>query len=66
LVSGENPAGCKIYLLAPSEQKELDTFLKENLEIGRIHLSKSLMSSPVFFIKKEGWFSLLSSRLLSP
>jgi len=39
--------------LAPTEQKELDQFLKENLETGWIHLSKSLMASPVFFIKKK-------------
>src|SRR5271156_462067 len=53
LVPGEKPAGCKIYPLAPSEQKELDAFLKENLETGRIRPSKSPMSSPVFFIKKK-------------
>jgi hypothetical protein len=53
LVPGEKPSGCKVYLLSPSEQKELDTFLKENLETGRICLSKSLMASPVLFIKKK-------------
>jgi transposase InsO family protein len=53
LVPGEKPAGCKIYPLAPSEQKELDAFLQENLETGRIRPSKSPMSSPVFFIKKK-------------
>ena len=35
------------------EQKELDQFLKENLETGQIRLSKSPMASPVFFIKKK-------------
>jgi len=39
--------------LAPTEQKELDKFLKENLETGQIRPSKSLMASPVFFIKKK-------------
>jgi len=39
--------------LAPTEQNELDQFLKENLETGRICPSKSLMASPVFFIKKK-------------
>jgi len=39
--------------LAPTEQKELDQFLKENLETGQIRLSKSPMASPVFFIKKK-------------
>jgi len=43
----------KVLLLAPTEQKELDQFLKENLETGWIRLSKSLMASPVFFIKKK-------------
>ena len=35
------------------EQKELDQFLKENLETGQIRPSKSPMASPVFFIKKK-------------
>jgi len=39
--------------LALTEQKELDQFLKENLEKGQICLSKSPMASPVFFIKKK-------------
>jgi len=39
--------------LALTEQKELDQFLKENLETGRICPSKSPMASPVFFIKKK-------------
>src|SRR5271163_1772770 len=53
LIPGEKAAGCKVYPLAPSEQKELDLFLKENLETGRIRPSKSPMSSPVFFIKRK-------------
>ena len=36
------------------EQKELDQFLKENLETGWIRPSKSPMVSLVFFIKKDG------------
>jgi len=35
------------------EQKELDFFLEENLCTGQIHLSKSPMAAPVFFIKKK-------------
>ena len=35
------------------EQKELDIFLKENLETGWIRPSKSLILFPVFFIKKK-------------
>ena len=36
LVPGSKPSSCKIYPLSPVEQKELDAFLKENLEMGRI------------------------------
>ena len=39
--------------MSPVEQKELDDFLDENLSTGRIHLSKSPMASPVFFVKKK-------------
>ena len=53
LVPGAKPAGCKVYPLSPSEQKELDAFIQENLESGRIRPSKSPMASPVFFIKKK-------------
>ena len=53
LIPGEKASNCKVYLLAPMEQKELNQFLKENLETGRICLSKSPMASPVFFIKKK-------------
>jgi hypothetical protein len=53
LIPGEKPSGCKVYPLSPSEQKELDAFLQENLESGRIRPSKSPMASPVFFIKKK-------------
>jgi hypothetical protein len=53
LVPGAEPAGCKVYPLSPSEQRELDAFLQENLDSGRIKPSKSLMASPVFFIKKK-------------
>ena len=35
------------------EQKELDSFLEENLRTERICLSKSPMAAPVFFIKKK-------------
>jgi hypothetical protein len=53
LIADAAPKSCKVYLLAASEQKELDVFLKENLESGRIHPSKLPMASPVFFIKKK-------------
>ena len=35
------------------EQKQLDEFLKEQLDMGRIQPSKSPMASPFFFIKKK-------------
>jgi len=54
LIPGEKASNCKVYPLAPTEQKELDQFLKENLETGQIRLSKSPMASLVFFIKKDG------------
>ena len=53
LIPGGAPSGCKVYPLSSSEQKELNAFLKENLETGRIRPSKSLMASLVFFIKKK-------------
>ena len=53
IIPGSKPTGCKVYPLSPVEQKELDAFLKENLETGQIRPSKSPMSSPVFFIKKK-------------
>ena len=53
LIPRSKPSSCKVYPLSPPKQKELDAFLKENLETGRIRPSKSLMSSPVFFIKKK-------------
>ena len=53
LTPDATPKSCKVYPLSPSEQKELDAFLKENLESGRIQSSKSLMAAPVFFVKKK-------------
>ena len=53
LVPGAQPKGCKVYPISVTEQSELDCFLTENLETGRIRQSKSPMASPVFFIKKK-------------
>jgi len=53
LILGSEPESLKVYPLSSVEQKELDTFLEENLHTGRIHLSKSPMAAPVFFIKKK-------------
>jgi Reverse transcriptase (RNA-dependent DNA polymerase) len=53
LEPGAKPSTCKVYPLAPSEQLQLDEFLRENLCTGRICPSKSPMASPVFFIRKK-------------
>jgi len=53
LVPGSEPKSSKVYPLSPVEQKELDSFLEENLCTGRIRLSKSPMAALVFFIKKK-------------
>ena len=53
LVPGSEPKSSKVYPLSPVKQKELDSFLKENLHTRRIRPSKSLMAAPVFFIKKK-------------
>ena len=36
LTPDASPKSCKVYPLSASEQKELDAFLKENLESGQI------------------------------
>jgi len=54
LILGSEPKSSKVYPLSPVEQKELDSFLEENLRTGRICPSKSPMTAPVFFIKKKG------------
>jgi len=48
-----NSSQMQCQRLSASEQKELDEFLKENLESGRIRPSKSPMAAPVFFVKKK-------------
>ncbi|SJL18615.1 uncharacterized protein ARMOST_22212 [Armillaria ostoyae] len=44
---------CKVYPLNRDEQDQLDKFLDENLDSGRIRPSKSLFASPFFFVKKK-------------
>ena len=44
---------CKVYLLSPTEDIALQTFLSENLDKGYIQQSKSPYASPFFFIKKK-------------
>jgi len=53
LTPDATPKSCKVYPLSTSEQKELDAFLKENLESGQIRPSKSPMATLVFFVKKK-------------
>ena len=53
LKEGFQPKSFKTYNLTPKEQKELDAFLKENLEKGYIRPSKSPMATPFFFVKKK-------------
>jgi len=53
LVLGSEPKLLKVYPLSLVEQKELDSFLEENLCTRRIRPSKSPMVAPVFFIKKK-------------
>ncbi|SJL07261.1 uncharacterized protein ARMOST_10604 [Armillaria ostoyae] len=44
---------CKVYPLNRNEQEQLDKFLDENLDSGRITESKSPFASPFFFVKKK-------------
>ena len=53
LKEGFQPKSFKVYNLTPEEQKELEAFLKENLEKGYIWPSKSPMATPFFFVKKK-------------
>ena len=53
LVPGLEPKLSKVYPLFLVEQKELNSFLEENLHTRWIHLSKSPMTALVFFIKKK-------------
>jgi len=53
LIPGSEPKSLKVYPLSLVEQKELDSFLEENLHTGQIRPSKSPMAASVFFIKKK-------------
>jgi len=53
LILGAEPKSSKVYPLSLVEQKELDSFLEENLCTRRIRPSKSPMAALVFFIKKK-------------
>ena len=53
LIPDAQPFSTKVYPMSPIEQRELDSFLEENLKSHRIRPSKSPMASPVFFVKKK-------------
>ena len=53
LTPGSQPFSTKVYPMSPIKQKELDEFLEENLLSGHICTLKSLMASPIFFVKKK-------------
>jgi len=59
LIPGSEPKSSKVYPLSPVEQKELDSFLEENLHTRQIRPSKYPMVAPVFFIKKKNSSLLL-------
>jgi len=49
------PKSLHIYLMSPAEDKELQEFLKENLDKGYIRKSKLPQAVPFFFVaKKDG------------
>ena len=53
LKEGFEPKVFKTYALSPAESKELESFLEENLRLGRIRPSQSPMGSPFFFVAKK-------------
>jgi hypothetical protein len=53
LPGSETTLNCKLYPLTLDEQKQLENFLEEHLQTGRIRPSKSPMASPFFFVKKK-------------
>ena len=56
LLLGSEPKFSKVYPLFLVEQRELYTFLEENLWTRHIRPSKSPIVAPVFFIKKKNSF----------
>jgi len=53
LLSSLDPKSSKVYLLSPVKQKELNTFLEENLYTGYIYFLNLSIAALVFFIKKK-------------
>src|SRR3984885_8515892 len=48
-----NKLQCRIYPLTKQEEEEMNKFIDENLESGRIRVSQSQIVSPFFFVKKK-------------
>src|SRR5882762_7584875 len=53
LKPGSKPYAGKVYNLTLDEQKQLESFLNDNMQSGHIRPSKSPMAAPFFFIKKK-------------
>ena len=66
LKEGFEPKSFKTYNLTPEEQKELDQWIKENLEKGYICPLQSPMASPFFYVKKKRWKTSTMPRLSLP
>jgi hypothetical protein len=54
LEEGFKPTRGPMYSLNRKQEEEMNKFIDENLKSGRIRPSKSLQSSPFFFVKKKG------------
>ena len=61
LVPGAKVKGCKVYPISVSEQSELNRFLTENLETGRIRPSKSPVASYSSLRKRMALFGLFKT-----
>jgi hypothetical protein len=58
--NAEMPSRTKVYPLLLAEQKELDVFLKEDLDSGHIWPCKSPIAASFFFVqKKDGLLRLV-------
>ena len=53
LKDGFEPKVFKTYPISPREEEEFNSFIEENLRLGRIRPSQSPMGSPFFFVKKK-------------
>src|SRR5258707_2658616 len=53
LKPGSKPYAGKVYNLTLDKQKQLESFLDDNMQSGCIRPSKSPMAAPFFFIKKK-------------